>query len=232
MDADDCLAALEGVHKRYGKITALDGIDLRVGRGELLAVLGPNGAGKTTAIAALLGLLRPDAGRARLFGKEPQDIDARRRVGVMMQEVFLAPELRVVEQIDLVASYYPAPLSPAAAMEMTGITALARRPYGKLSGGQKRQVQLALAVCGRPQLLFLDEPTVGLDVQARELLWATLRRLVAEGCSIVLTTHYLEEAETLADRVVVLLEGRVIAGGTVSDIRALVAGKQIAAPAR
>jgi ABC-2 type transport system ATP-binding protein len=164
VDPDDCLAALEGVRKRYGKITALDGIDLQVGRGELVAVLGPNGAGKTTAIAALLGLSRPDAGRARLFGKEPQDLDARRRVGVMMQVVFLSPELRVVEQIDLVASYYPAPLSPAAAMEMTGIAALAGRPYGKLSGGQKRQVQLALAVCGHPQLLFLEtvtEPRAG-----------------------------------------------------------------------
>lgn len=221
------LAQLSGVHKRYGKTVALDGLDLNVRDGELLAVLGPNGAGKTTAISLMLGLEQPDAGSAKLFGQSPQTLASRRQVGVMMQETFLAPELHVREQIDLVASYYPAPLSPAAAMEMTNTTALANRPYGKLSGGQKRQVQFAMAVCGRPRLLFLDEPTVGLDVQARKLMWATLRQLVDQGSSIVLTTHYLEEAEALADRVMVLAKGRVIASGTVNQIRSLVVRKQI-----
>lgn len=221
------LAQLSGVHKRYGKTVALDGLDLNVRDGELLAVLGPNGAGKTTAISLMLGLEQPDAGSAKLFGQSPQALASRRQVGVMMQETFLAPELHVREQIDLVASYYPAPLSPAAAMEMTNTTALANRPYGKLSGGQKRQVQFAMAVCGRPRLLFLDEPTVGLDVQARKLMWATLRQLVDQGSSIVLTTHYLEEAEALADRVMVLAKGRVIASGTVNQIRSLVVRKQI-----
>lgn len=221
------LAQLSGVHKRYGKTVALDGLDLNVRDGELLAVLGPNGAGKTTAISVMLGLEQPDAGGAKLFGQSPQALAPRRQVGVLMQEAFLVPELHVREQIDLVASYYPAPLTSAAAMEMTNITALADRPYGKLSGGQKRQVQFAIAICGRPKLLFLDEPTVGLDVQARKLMWATLRQLVEQGSSIVLTTHYLEEAEALADRVMVLAKGRVIASGTVNQIRSLVVRKQI-----
>jgi len=224
---DDSLAALEGARKQYGKIVALDGLDLLVRPSELLAVLGPNGAGKSTAIGLLLGLVRPDGGRARLLGRSPQLLDTRREIGVMMQEVFLAPELRVGEQIDLVASYYPAPLDAATVLAMTHLGPLADRPYGKLSGGQKRQVQLAIAVCGRPRLLFLDEPTAGLDLAARELMWALLRRLVDEGASILLTTHYLEEAEALADRVVVLSKGRAISSGTVGELRALVTRKQI-----
>jgi ABC-2 type transport system ATP-binding protein len=224
---DDCLAQLSGVSKRFGNTVALDGLDLQVRRGELFALLGPNGAGKTTAISLLLGLQQPDAGSVSLFGQSPLLVETRRQVGVMMQEVHLAPELRVREQIDLVASYYPDPLTPDAAMEMTHTTPLANRPYGKLSGGQKRQAQFAIAICGRPKLLFLDEPTVGLDVQARELMWVTLRQLVRRGASIVLTTHYLEEAEALADRVAVLAKGRVIASGTVSEMRGLVVRKQI-----
>jgi ABC-2 type transport system ATP-binding protein len=223
----DCLAELSGVSKRFGKVVALDGLNLQVRPGELLAVLGPNGAGKSTAISLLLGLQQPDTGAARLFGQSPLMLEARRRVGVMMQEAALAQELRVREQLELIASYYPDPLTPDDAMQMTKTTALANRPYGKLSGGQKRQVQFAIAVCGRPRLLFLDEPTVGLDVQARTLMWAMLRQLVRDGASIVLTTHYLEEAESLADRVVVLAKGRTIASGTVNEIRAVVGHKKI-----
>src|SRR5215469_7653054 len=217
------LVELAGVRKSYGKIAALDGLDLQVEPGELLAVLGPNGAGKTTAISLMLGLQQPDAGEARLFGRSPQSFENRREVGVMMQEVVLAPELRAREHIDLVASYYPAALPADAVLELTRTTPLRNRPYGKLSGGQKRQVQFAMAVCGRPKLLFLDEPTVGLDIQAREMMWATVRHLVDAGVSIVLTTHYLEEAEALADRVAVLNQGRMIASGSVNDLRGLVA---------
>jgi ABC-2 type transport system ATP-binding protein len=222
-----CLAELSGVTKRFGNVIALNELDLEVRRGELLAVLGPNGAGKTTAISLLLGLQQPDSGSARLFGQSPNLIEPRRQVGVMMQEAALAPELRVREQVDLVASYYPDPLTPDDALAITGTTPLGKRPYGKLSTGQKRQVQFALAVVGRPRLLFLDEPTVGLDIQSREMVWSTLRRMVADGCSIVLTTHYLEEAEALADRVAVLAKGRLIASGTVSEMRALVVRKRI-----
>lgn len=223
----ECLAELTGVSKRFGKVVALDALDLQIRAGELFALLGQNSAGKTTAISLLLGLQQPDAGTALLFGRAPLQVEARRRIGVMMQEAALVSELRVREQIELVASYYPDPMTPTAAMQLTHTESLADRPYGKLSGGQKRQVQFALAVCGRPKLLFLDEPTVGLDVQSRELMWTTLRRLVAEGASIVLTTHYLEEAEALADRVAVLAKGRVIASGTVNEMRALVVRKQI-----
>ena len=223
----ECLAELSGVTKRYGKTLALDGLDLDVRPGELFAVLGPNGAGKTTAISLMLGLQQPDGGQARLFGQPPMRVESRRKVGVMMQEAALAPELRVGEQIELAASYYSDPLAPAAAMQMTHTEALAGRPYGKLSGGQKRQVQFALAICGRPKLLFLDEPTAGLDVQAREMMWTTVRRVVGEGASVVLTTHYLEEAEALADRVAVLAKGRVIASGSVNEMRALVVRKYI-----
>jgi ABC-2 type transport system ATP-binding protein len=224
---NSCLAELSRVTKRFGSTVALNQLDLVVEPGELLSVLGPNGAGKTTAISLLLGLEQPDSGSVRLLGHPPASIQPRRQVGVMMQEAALAPELRVREQLDLVASYYPNPLTPSMAMEVTGTSSLQNRSYGKLSTGQKRQVQFALAIVGRPRLLFLDEPTVGLDLQAREMVWAALRRLVSEGCSIVLTTHYLEEAEALADRVAVLAKGRVIATGTVSEMRALVVRKRI-----
>ena len=173
-------------------------------RGELLALLGPNGAGKSTAISLLLGLQQPDRGTADLFGEDPQSIDARRRIGIMMQEVALSPVMRPRELIAQVASYYPMPYDVDAVIKRLALEKLADRPYGKLSGGQKRQVQFGMAICGRPELLFLDEPTVGLDVQAREALWQVLRELIHEGCSIVLTTHYLEEAEALADRVAVV----------------------------
>jgi ABC-type multidrug transport system ATPase subunit len=213
------LAELSGVRKRLGKTLALDGVDLHVASGELLALLGPNGAGKTTAISLWLGLRRPDAGTVTLLGGAPRDLASRRAVGVMMQEVVLAPELRVEEHIDLVASYYPNPLTPKEALALTGTTALARRPYGKLSGGQKRQAQFAMAICGRPRLLFLDEPTVGLDHEARRTLWRVVRQLVDGGTGIVLTTHHLEEAEALADRVAVLVRGRLVAVGSIAEIR-------------
>jgi ABC-type multidrug transport system ATPase subunit/surface polysaccharide O-acyltransferase-like enzyme len=221
------LASLKGVIKRFGTTTALAGVDLDVKPGELLAVLGPNGAGKSTAIALWLGLIEADAGEVRMFGGAPQDIENRRRLGVMMQDVELVKELRVRELLALAASYYSDPMTLAEVLSFTGTTPLADRPYGKLSGGQKRQVQFAIAVVGRPRLVFLDEPTVGLDVQAREALWRSIRALLADGCSVVLTTHYLEEAERLATRVAVLTKGRVIATGSVAEMRALVARRQI-----
>jgi ABC-type multidrug transport system ATPase subunit len=221
------MAILQGAQKRYGNTVALAGLDLEVRQGELLAVLGPNGAGKSTAIALLLGLLEPDGGSVQLLGQSPFDVETRRLVGVMMQDVGLTPELRVRELIALTSSYYANPLGVDETLALTRLERLANRPYAKLSGGQKRQVQFALAICGRPSLLFLDEPTVGLDIEAREALWRTLRALVAQGCSIVLTTHYLEEAEALADRVAVMAAGRLIASGTVADVRSVVSRKQI-----
>ncbi|KLD66036.1 ABC transporter ATP-binding protein [Dyella japonica] len=221
------VASLSGVVKRYGALTALDGLDLMLHRGELLALLGPNGAGKSTAISLLLGLIRADAGRVELFGQDPQAIDARRRIGVMLQSAFLPSTLTVSELLRLTMSYYPAPRSLAESAEMAGVSDLLSRRYAALSGGQQRRVQFALALCGRPELLFLDEPTVGMDIDARQKLWAAIRRLTAEGCAVVLTTHYLEEAEALAQRVVVLGKGRVLSQGSVDELRAHVAVTRI-----
>ena len=224
---ETALACLRGAVKSYGALRALDGIDLELHRGELLALLGPNGAGKTTAISLLLGLVRADAGEVRLFGMDPQRIEARRGIGVMLQDAKLPETLRVGELIRLTASYYPAPRGVAESAELAGIADLLDRPYGKLSGGQQRRVQFALALCGRPKLLFLDEPTVGMDIEARQKLWQAIRHLVAEGNGVVLTTHYLEEAEALADRVCVMARGKLISEGSVEALRARIALKRV-----
>ncbi|WP_114239081.1 ABC transporter ATP-binding protein [Dyella sp. C9] len=221
-NASGTVASLAGAVKRYGALTALDGLDLMLHRGELVALLGPNGAGKSTTIGLLLGLIRADAGRVELFGQEPQRIDARRRVGVMLQSAMLPATLSVGELLRQAMSYYPSPRPLQESAELAGITDLLQRRYAQLSGGQQRRVQFAVALCGRPELLFLDEPTVGMDIDARQKLWAAIRRLVAEGCAVVLTTHYLEEAEALAQRVVVLAKGRVISDGSVEALRSYV----------
>lgn len=217
------VASLDGITKNYGKLRALDGVDLDIRGGQLLSLLGPNGAGKSTAIALLLGLTRPDQGKVRLFGESPQQLAARRRIGVMLQSAQLPDTLRVGELLRLTASYYPDPRALEESAEIAGVRDLVSRPCGKLSGGQHRRVQFALALCGRPELLFLDEPTVGMDIEARQRLWQAMRDLVAEGCSVVLTTHYLEEAEALSQRVVVLGRGRVLSKGSVDELRARVA---------
>jgi ABC-2 type transport system ATP-binding protein len=226
-DTQPAVAGLAGAVKRYGRTLALDGVDLVLRRGELLALLGPNGAGKSTAIGLLLGLVRPDAGEARLFGLDPARIEARRRTGVMLQHAELPATLRVDELLRLAASYYPAPRALAESAALAGIGDLLKRRYGQLSGGQQRRVQFALALCGRPELLFLDEPTVGMDIEARRALWLAIRRLVEEGCAVVLTTHYLEEAEMLADRVCVVARGKVVSEGSVDALRARVAAASI-----
>jgi len=213
--------------KHYGAVTALDGLDLRVQAGELLALLGPNGAGKSTAIALGLGLLGADAGEVRLFGQSPHALAARRGIGVMLQNAGLPDTLKVRELLAQTRAAYARPYSTDDCMHMAGLDGLMDRRYGKLSGGQQRRVQFALAICGRPRLLFLDEPTVGLDIEARETMWRTIRALVAEGCAVVLTTHYLEEAETLADRVAVIAQGRIVAAGSVAQVRARIAHKRI-----
>lgn len=221
------LARLARVSRRYGQVRALDRVDLAVHAGEVLAVLGPNGAGKSTAIALLTGLRRPDDGRVELFGRDPGDPAARQSMGVMLQSAALPDTLCVEEIVRLHAAYYPAPRPLAETLALAGLGEIAGRRYSALSGGQQRRVQFALAICGRPPLLFVDEPTVGLDVEARRAFWSTIRSLRDEGTAIVLTTHYLEEADALADRIVVLAGGRVLAEDTPVGIKARVAGKRV-----
>jgi ABC-2 type transport system ATP-binding protein len=221
------VAELRGANKRYGTTKALDNVDLSLQRGEVFALLGPNGAGKTTAISLLLGLLRADSGEATLFGQAPSSLSARRRVGAMLQTGGVPDTITVGELITLFRSYYPAPHTFADIASLAGVDDILKRRYGKLSGGQQRKVQFALAIAGNPEILFLDEPTTGLDINAREILWKTIRTLAADGCAIVLTTHYLEEAEALADRVCVLAHGRVVAQGDVQQIRARVGQRRI-----
>lgn len=223
----ETVAQLSAVSKRRGEVQALDKLDLAVRRGEVYALLGPNGAGKTTAISVLLGLLRADSGEARLFGLPPQQLQARRRIGVMLQSAGLPDALSVGEIVAQVRSYYPQPRSLADVAALAGIESLLDARYAGLSGGQQRRVQFALAVCGRPELMFLDEPTVGLDTASRERFWKTVRELVGQGCAVVLTTHYLEEAEALADRIGVLSQGRLAAEGSIEAIRARVGQRHI-----
>ena len=221
------LAELRDASKQYGSLKALENLDLSLRAGELTALLGPNGAGKSTAIGLLLGLLKPTSGEVFLLGRSPQDLAARRQIGVMLQSAELPDSNTVGELLQLTRSYYAAPLGTRECVDLAGLDGLLDRRYAKLSGGQQRRVQFALAVCGRPRLLFLDEPTTGLDVEARQGLWRAIRELVASGCSILLTTHYLEEAEALADRVVVINHGHCVADGTVAQVRARVAQRRI-----
>jgi ABC-2 type transport system ATP-binding protein len=220
MHSDSPAATLSHVVKRYGNQVALDDLTLGIEAGKVTALLGPNGAGKTTAIGLLLGLLAPDAGTVQVLGGAAGELAARRRTGVMLQSAALPDTLKVGELLQLVRGYYPQPRPLAEIAALTGISAQLSQPYARLSGGQQRRVQFALAICGNPQLLFLDEPTTGLDFEARESLWAVVRELTARGCAILLTTHYLEEAEALAQRVVVLVRGRIVSAGSVEEMRA------------
>ena len=221
------IARLENVTKTYGEVTALDHLDLNLHAGELLALLGPNGAGKTTAVKLLLGLAKPNAGRAVVFGGNPVLPGSRLRTGAMLQVARVPETLRVREHIDLFSSYYPRPLPPEELLSLAGLSDVQDRLFGELSGGQRQRVLFALALCGDPDLLFLDEPTVGMDVEARRALWQQIRKLIARGKTVLLTTHYLEEADALADRVVVLNHGKVVAEGTPAEIKARTAGRRI-----
>lgn len=227
VNSDRIVASLEGVNKNYGSVRALRGVDFRVRAGEIVALLGPNGAGKTTAVKLLLGLMQPNAGRARVFGGDPTNPENRMRTGAMLQVGRVPETLRVREHIDLFSTYYQKPMAFAEVLAAAGLEKLRDRKFGDLSGGQRQRVLFALAICGDPDLLFLDEPTVGLDVEARRMLWDEIRRMVARGKTVLLTTHYLQEADALADRVAVINQGEIIAQGTPSEIKAKTAGKRI-----
>jgi ABC-2 type transport system ATP-binding protein len=221
------VAELHDVVKKYGDVTALDGVSLSLPAGRVTALLGPNGAGKTTAVKVLLGLTRPTRGSARLFGLDPGDTVARRRLGVMLQIAKVPDTLKVREHLHLFSSYYPSPMTVAEALAAAGLSAVADRKYGELSGGQRQRLQFALAICGNPDMLVLDEPTVGLDVESRRAFWQEIGRLTSRGRTILLTTHYLDEADALADRIVVLSSGRIVADGPPHAIKARAAGRRV-----
>ncbi len=227
-----CVAKVHSLKKSYGNIVALHNVNLEVRTGELLALLGPNGAGKTTLVHVLLGMARPDAGSVSVFGADPYTGEMQTRVGALLQVGRVPETLKVREHIDLFSSYYPNPLSMDETLAIAGLTEIKNRPYGELPGGQKQRVLFAIAICGDPDLLFLDEPTVGLDVESRRLMWTQIRSLIARGKTILLTTHYLNEADALADRILVLNQGAIIAEGTPAEIKARAMGKQIRCTSR
>jgi len=214
------VAALDAVTKRFGQTVALTSATFAVERGEVAALLGANGAGKTTALALLLGLRQPDSGTARLFGLDPRVPAARRNVGVALQEPTFPTTLRVRELLALVRVHYPTPAPDAALLERFGLASLAPRQLGGLSGGERRRVAVALAFAGRPALVVLDEPTAGLDPDARRDVWAAVRAHAGDGGTILLTTHHLDEADALAHRVVLLDRGVVAADDSVAAIKA------------
>ena len=221
------LARAIDASRRYGDVLALDRLNLDVHAGELVGLLGPNGAGKSTLVSLLTGVRRPSAGRVELFGGDPADPAQRRSLGVTPQETGLPASLRVGEVVDFVRAHFPDPLGRDELLARFGLSDLVKRQTGGLSGGQKRRVAVALAFAGRPQLVFLDEPTTGLDVEARHALWQAVREFHAEGGTVVLTSHYLEEIEALARRVVVIGGGRVLADDTVAAVRGLVAIRRV-----
>ena len=220
---------LEGLVKSFGPVRAVRAVDLSVGRGETVALLGPNGAGKSTTLDMLLGLTKPDAGIVSIFGKEPEAAIAAGEVGAMLQMGSLIGDLSVRELVSMMASLYSRPLEIDDVLELTGTGAFAGQRTNKLSGGQTQRVRLALALVSDPELLVLDEPTVALDVEARRGFWAAMRSFAAEGKTVIFATHYLEEADAYADRVVLMARGEVVADGPTTEIKARVGARTIRA---
>ncbi|WP_084579219.1 ABC transporter ATP-binding protein [Sphingomonas azotifigens] len=221
------VAQLSQVSKRLGGRTVLPALDLVLRAGEVTALLGPNGAGKTTSVALLTGRLAPDAGSATLFGLDPRRPAARRRLGVMLQSAGLPDVLTIGELVTLHSGYYPDPRPLDEVLALAGIGDLADRRCGTLSGGQARRVQYALAICGRPDLLVLDEPTAAMDRGSARTLWSTVRDLADSGVAVLLTSHDLAEADALADRVLVMEAGRIVADDTPAALRARAGGSVI-----
>jgi ABC-2 type transport system ATP-binding protein len=213
------VASLHSVTKKFGRQTALDRFSLELRAGEVVALLGPNGAGKTTAVRLLLGLSQATSGKVEIFGGNPRDRASRMRLGAMLQVGRMPETLRVREHLQLFSSYYPQPRPLDELLAVAGLEGLEERQFGTLSGGQKQRMLFALALCGDPDLICLDEPTLGMDVEARRAMWEQVRRLAARGKTILLTTHYLEEADALASRIVVIQKGKAIAEGTPEELK-------------
>jgi ABC-2 type transport system ATP-binding protein len=220
---------LTGLTKRFGEVTAVDGLDLTIRRGEVVALLGPNGAGKSTTIDMLLGLLRPDTGTVLLDGQTPAKAIARGGVGALMQSGGLLPDLTAAETVRLTAALQPKARPLDEVLERAGVTEFAKQRVGGLSGGQQQRIRFAMALVADPELLVLDEPTTGMDVETRRGFWTTMRQETAEGRTVLFATHYLEEADAYADRIVLLRSGKVIADGTAAQIKSAVTGRTIRA---
>jgi ABC-2 type transport system ATP-binding protein len=223
----EAVVELVRARKDYGRTRALNDVDLRIEAGEVVAVLGPNGAGKTTAISLMLGLRKASAGEVKLFGRPPTDPAARSRCGVMLQESGVPDLLTVKELVELFSSYYPRHLPAPEVIRKAGLEGKANSRFEMLSGGQQQRVYYALAICGDPEVLFLDEPTVGMDVEGRRAFLTDLMKWAAAGRTVILTTHYLEEADQLARRIVVIDRGNVIADAPPAVIKSRVAGKKV-----
>jgi ABC-2 type transport system ATP-binding protein len=213
--------------KRYGNFEALKKVSFAIEKGSLVAMLGPNGAGKTTSINLMLGLRRPTSGKALIFGDDPRRIATRKRFGAMLQESGVPQLLKVTELVELFRSYYPKPLPTDHVVKLVGLDEKAGTLVKDLSGGQTQRLYFALAICGDPELLFLDEPTVGMDVEGRRVFLRAIRDFASGGKTILLTTHYLDEADELAERVLVIDKGKLIADGSPREIKSRVAGSKI-----
>jgi ABC-2 type transport system ATP-binding protein len=220
---------LTGLVKTYGSVQAVRGIDLSIGAGQTVALLGPNGAGKSTTIDAILGLSRPDKGTVSIFGQSPAAAVRAGKVGAMLQSGAQPEYLRVREVVTLTASYYPNPLPVDDVLQLTGAAAFADRWATQLSGGQSQLVRFATALIGNPDLLVLDEPTAAIDVEGRHEFWAAMRNIAEQGKTVVFATHYLEEADAYADRIVLMARGRIVADGPATEIKAQAGSRTIRA---
>jgi ABC-2 type transport system ATP-binding protein len=216
-----------GISKSYATVHAVESLDLEIGAGQAVALLGPNGAGKSTSIGMLLGLVKPSSGSVSVFGRTPDEAVRGGRVGAMLQDGALVPGLTVREVVDFVRGLYPEPMPLDEVLELANLTSLAKRRADRLSGGQAQRVRFALAVAGAPRLLVLDEPTAAMDVESRRSFWAGMRAYAAAGRTILFATHYLEEADENADRIIVLAHGRIVADGTAQEIKSRAGGRTV-----
>jgi ABC-2 type transport system ATP-binding protein len=221
--------SLTGVTKKYGAVQAVAGVDLSIRTGEVVALLGPNGAGKSTTIEMLLGLVRPDQGSVQVYGGTPVDAIAQGQIGVMLQSGGIIEDAKVSELVNLVAGLHKDPMPVGEALDRAGIADLADRKMKGLSGGQKQRVRFAMAIIPQPDLIVLDEPTTGMDVESRRDFWASMHAETARGRTVLFATHYLEEADAYADRVVLMRNGKIVADGTAAQIKASVSGRTIRA---
>jgi ABC-2 type transport system ATP-binding protein len=221
------VVAFDQVSKAYDAVRAVDGLSLDLRPGETVALLGPNGAGKSTTLDLLLGLKKPDSGTVRLFGTSPRDAIVAGRVGAMLQSGGLMDEVTVAELVRLACDLHPKPYRPSEVLSRAGIAQIADRKVNKLSGGQAQRVRFALATAGDSDLIVLDEPTTGMDVTTRQAFWATMREQADQGRTVLFATHYLEEADAVADRVLVLHRGRLLADGTAAEIKAKAGARRV-----